>query len=66
MISSAASSGGGAEDGKLDVSSVLKTSRSPDFLPFIEDRSPDDRDGVGRGSVVTGHLSVELADSSVE
>ena len=35
VISSVASSGGGAENGKLDISSVLKTSRSSDLLSLV-------------------------------
>ncbi len=67
VISSAAGPAGGAENGKLDVaSSELDGSGSSDFLLLIEDSSSDDGNGVGGGPVVTGHLSVELADCTVE
>ena len=42
VISSVAGSGGSAENGKLDISSVLKTSGSSDFLSLVKDCSSDD------------------------
>jgi len=47
VVSSAAGSSGGAEDGKLDVgSSVLDGPWPSDFLSLIKDCSSDDGNGV--------------------
>ena len=66
VISSVAGSGGSAENGKLDISSVLKTSGSSNLLSLVENGSSDNWDGIRRGSVVTSHLSMELTDGSVK
>ena len=42
MISSVAGSAWSAENWKFDISSVLKASRSSDFLSLVKDCSSDD------------------------
>ena len=55
------------EDGKLELAvSELDASGSPDLCLFIEDSGSDDGNGVGRGTVVSGHFGVELADCTVQ
>ena len=59
--------GSSPEDGELELGvSELDGPGSPDLVLLVEDDSLDDGDGVRGGSVVTGHLSVELADGSIE
>jgi hypothetical protein len=67
MISPAAGAGGSPEDGELELGvPELVGPGSPDFVLLVEDGGLDDGDGVVGSSVVTGHLSVQLADGSVE
>ena len=66
-ISPVAGSAGVPEDGELDAAvSELVGSGPSDFVFGLDDGGLDDGDGVGRGSVITGHFSVELADGTVE
>ncbi len=66
-ISLVASTTSVSENGKSDFSvPELVRSRPSDLVLSVKDCSLDDGDSVGRCPVVTGHLSVELADGSVE
>ena len=66
-ISLVAGSADVSEDGELDVAGPELEGPGPsDFVLGLDDGGLDDGDGVGRGSVITGHLSVELTDGTVE
>ena len=66
-ISLVAGSWDSSSNGELDV--VLSEEmrfRSSNIILVSEDCGSDDRDGVSRGSVITSHFHMKLADSSVE
>jgi hypothetical protein len=66
-VSPVASSRASPENGKSDLAVTELVGSGPsDFVLGVEDGSPDDRNGVRRGSVVSGHFCVELTDGSVE
>ena len=66
-VSPVAGTVGSPEKRKSDlrVTELIGTGSS-DLILGVQDGSLDDGDGVGRGSVVTGKFSVELADGTVE
>lgn len=67
LESSVAGSGGGPDDGELQV--VLPEQvrlGSSDVVLLVEHGGSDDRDGVSGGSVVACHVHVQLADGPVE
>lgn len=66
-VPAVAGTGSSPQDWELQLGvSVLDGPGSPDLVLLVDHHGPDDRDGVGGGSVVSGHLGVELADGSVE
>lgn len=62
-----AGSGGCPQNRELDVVvSEEHTLGSSDGILLIDHNSPDDGDGVGRGSVITAHFHIQLADGSIQ
>lgn len=66
-VSPVASSRASPKNGKSDLGiTELIRSGSSDFILGVEDGSLDNRNGVGGSSVVSGHLGVKLANSSIK
>ena len=66
-ITPVAGTGDSADDGELESAIPVEVrTRSADIVLGLQHGGSDDRNGVGRGSVVAAHFLMELADGSVE
>ena len=66
-VSSLTGTVGSPEDGKLELAvSELDAPWSSDFVLLVEDGSSDDGDGIGRGTMISSHFSMELTDCTIQ